>query len=74
MNYANYKGTSVQGNCILVYVMAAGPFMEAQATAATLEQISTLSVCLMSSREPYTPETGWTPRRLTHLRGAIFTW
>lgn len=74
MIYANYKGISVQRNCVLVYIMAPGPFPQSRAFAGTLEQIRTLGVCLMSGREPHTPERRWTPRKLTHLRGAIFTW
>ena len=73
MNYANYRGTSVQGNYISVYNMAAGLFVQARAMAATLEQIRTRDVCPMSGSEPYTPERGWTPRRLTHPREAIFS-
>lgn len=74
MNYANYEDTSIQGNYISVYKMAARLFTQAPAIAATVEQICARGVCPISSSESYTPERGLMPRKLTHLRDAIFTW
>lgn len=50
-----------------------GPFSQAQATPATLEQISTQVARPTNGHEPYAPERGWTQRMLTHLKGANFS-